>query len=202
MCPPEEYFTAFFKWIGARYGDWELPLAFFLLKSVCGCRLKDICSLEADQWDGERIHFRGDQTKNRAPRNFLVPKEVATAMTKVKGNVHLWDRYPEGIKSYLIKNKMKASRVAAEFSPQTFISFVASVMKRWQAENPSKTLSTHDFRKRAVTVNYEKGMSISEIADTFGMSEQNVTKSYLDKKRKKVPDHLFQKAGAALMPSL
>jgi transposase-like protein len=63
-------------------------------------------------------------------------------------------------------------------------------------------LSTHDFRKRAVTRAYKNDMTVSAIADVFGMSEQNVLKSYLDKKSLHVPEAHFKKAGKALLPKI
>ncbi|MDB5313894.1 MAG: hypothetical protein JWO38_8096 [Gemmataceae bacterium] len=199
--PSEEVIEAFFGWLRKTYGGWELPVCFFSIKAYTGCRLQDLCGLRADQFDGQSLRFDADQTKNREGRTVELPPDVATVLERVKGKGYLWGRYPEGIREHN-RGTSGGNRLNLTFDPTALYSWAQRTMKSFKEAHPGKKLSTHAFRRRAVTVAYAGGYSVNEIADMFGMTAQNVEKSYLDKSRANHSAKLKTLAGSLLPKSV
>ena len=194
--PPEDLIAKFFTYLDARFGEWEFFKAFFRVKEVTGSRLADLCSLRADQFDGKAIEFDPGQTKNRAGRNFPLPPKVAELVGRVKGEVYLWDRYPVGMKAYRNKNARRRSAVNTEFGPVRLGRYAQQVMEDF-SKLYGKRLTTHDFRKRAVTLMIEADKPPQVVADYFGMTLQNLLQNYLDK-RKALPVVVYDEAATIL----
>ncbi len=64
----DEMIEHFYAWIAQRYGDWQFPNLFLATKAYTGCRLMDLCSLNAKQLQAARLVFPADLTKGRKER--------------------------------------------------------------------------------------------------------------------------------------
>ena len=197
VAPSEDVVSRFMVWIAQTYAH-DLAPTFFLVKATTGCRLMDLCELRADQFDGAKIVWTPDQTKNRKWREAPLQDDVAAALSSVRGTVYLWDRYPEMIR-LANQGRPGSTRIAEEFSPSNLYSWVARVLKDFKAATGHK-LTSHDFRRRAVTNLYRAGYSVEKIANMIDMTIQNLLKSYLDPTASHA--HLLREAGAALLPKL
>lgn len=82
-----EEIAAFFAWLRKRFPKCEMPVLFFSVKALAGCRLEDICQLESSQLRDGRLEFAANQTKNRSERCAVLSKEVYKAFKILQGTV-------------------------------------------------------------------------------------------------------------------
>jgi integrase len=195
--PTEDTVTAFFDWLETKYPGWRLPVVFVLTKAVTGCRLMDLCALPSGGVQPPYVVFPEDKQKARAERRVKLPPELAAELDKLKGPVFVWQHYPEQLREHL-RRRLPRNKIRPEFYAETLYWFILQLFKDFKKETPHK-LSSHDFRKRAVTQLHRLGVGVDTAARALGMTSQNARLSYLALDGLNT-DHVFDRAD--LMPTV
>jgi integrase len=182
---------AFIEYVSGRFGDWWLPLTFFDIKCISGCRLMDLCAAKSADLKGDVLTLH--HTKTGEPRYITLPPETAEALNRHKGKEWLWNEYTTA--------KFKTGRKSRQrdFSPKRFAGFVVRIVKRFKAKT-GLTVRTHDFRKRFVTKSFEAGHDPVWIAAVCGMTLDNLLRNYLGIKKQQTQTEGTAKLAPLLLP--
>lgn len=167
----------FLIWLAKRYANWKMPELFFTVKAMSGCRLHDECSLPSSALKKGGLVFPADVTKNRSERYVPLPEDVFKELDAYKGETYLWEKYPAEL---VAVNKAKGNpthRQKLEFSPDRLYMWILTVMQDYQKET-GLDLSSHDFRRAALTRTAEAGFHPKDAAQAFDLQPETMMKYY------------------------
>src|SRR5262249_41357751 len=80
-----EQIARFFAWMEKRWDGWRVPILFFTVKGMDGCRIHELCSLRSAQLREGRLVFPADETKGRKERKARVPEKVFQELQQMAG---------------------------------------------------------------------------------------------------------------------
>lgn len=197
----DDQFVHFLEWLDERFGEWELPRAFFLLKATTGCRLADICSLPSLSLREGRVHFPANQAKGRKERGVPLDEGLFRTLLAVRGPRHLWELYPGQLKAALKRRNWPTHQLKDEFSPRRMAGWVATLFHDYAEDHPDRPrLTSHLFRKRAFTTAWEAGVDPRKAAIAIGCNVDTMMDHYVRINRQQVADDVFGQIGSLLLP--
>jgi integrase len=176
--PDEDVVNDFMKWIADRYPGWDLPTVLIQTKAVLGCRAADICGLTSDRLQGEYIVMGPMDLKARNHRKIKLPSELAVKLHAVKGEIYLWEKYNAELRDHLRTHKKRTDKIKGEFTTGTVFWFLQRLFRKYNKTH-SHRITSHDFRRRAVTLSFEAGYDVDTTARMFGLEPQTVRLYYL-----------------------
>jgi integrase len=180
----------FYTWLADRYHGWSMPLLFFQVKALTGCRLDDLCNIRSEQLQDGRIVFSADQTKNRAERYATLPVDVFKALDGYKGKTFLWEPYPAELIDANKANDWPVHRQSLEFSPRRLYNWIQATMQTYQKET-GRDLSSHDFRRAAFTRAAEADIHPKRAATAFDVTADTMMRYYTGTEKKKTADDVL-----------
>jgi integrase len=188
----DELIEPFYRWVGARFGDWPFPKLFLSTKAYTGCRLMDLCSLKSGQLRGGRLVFSADLTKGRKERAVPLPEDLAGTLDAFKGKTWLWESYLPGLKEALKAKGWPTHQLNAEFAPQRLYYWVETLFADYRTAHPDRpVLTTHMFRKRAFTSAWQAGIDPRRAAIAYGCNVDTLMKHYVHMDEQQVTDEVF-----------
>jgi integrase len=193
----QEDLRDFLTWVEGRYTGWRMPHLFFTVKALTGCRLYDLCNIRSGQLIEGRLVFEAQQTKNRSERYALLPPEVYAELDAYKGETCLWERYSAELRQHA--RGLSKYRVM-EFSTQRLYRWVVSLLQDYQHET-GRDLSSHDFRKAALTRAAEADIHPKRAAVAFDVTAETMLKYYTATEKKRTADEVLKELQAQLNPS-
>lgn len=197
----DDQFVHFLEWLDERFGGWELPRAFFLLKATTGCRLSDICSLPSWSLRDGRVHFPADLTKGRKERGVPLDDSLFRSLVAISGPRHLWELYPGQLKAALERRGWPTHQLKDDFSPGRMTGWVATLFHDYADDHPDRPrITSHLFRKRAFTTAWEAGIDPRKAAMAIGCNVDTMMDHYVRVNRQQVADDVFGRIGGLLLP--
>lgn len=196
--PEESVFLSFLRWVREKYAGWDMPSLLIEFKAYCGGRLLDLCGLRSYQLSGGHLHFTPDQMKAREKRDVPLPPELAARLNAIKAPDYLWGRYPEQLAAYWESRFQRCGRLNVSFEPSAVYWFVQSLFRDYNATHAVK-ITSHDLRRRAVTLAYRNGLSTVQAGLVCGMSEQTAARYYRAIDEQNEIESGFAKVGDTLM---
>ncbi|WP_439626823.1 tyrosine-type recombinase/integrase [Gemmata sp.] len=197
VVPTEDDVDNFFKWLDARYPEWNLPRLFVEVKALSGCRLNDLCQIKSDQLDptAHTLTIRPDQDKTHRERTIPLPADLSAKLNEVKGETYLWERYLEDSKKWRPGTR---SKFREQFEPKLMYHGMQNIFREY-AEQGGK-LRSHGLRKRAITLMTLATQNVDQTAAAIGVSAQTARKHYLEAKRAFDGAELLKKMADVLRP--
>jgi integrase len=189
----------FFGWLARRYPGWRMPVLFFSVKALTGCRLEDLCGLRSGQLQDGRLVFTADQTKNRSERYAPLPADLYAELESYKGITHLWERYPPELVAANKANGWPTHRQKLEFTPTRLYQWVVQIMQAYQAQT-GKDFSSHDFRKAAFTRAAEEDVHPKRAATAFDVTAETMLRYYTATEKKRTADEVLGGLADKLLP--
>ncbi|MBP3954933.1 hypothetical protein J8F10_06515 [Gemmata sp. G18] len=195
--PTEDTMTQFFAWVKGRYPDWHALHAFLDLKSLAGCRLKDICVLDSNQVKAGRVVWTAAQVKQREGRSVLLPDDLSQTLTRVAGAVYLWQGIIDGLGTF-----RRSKRHKAYASPKkTVYEVISNIFREYSNEHPEQPrLNTHALRRRAITLVVAATQNIDQTSQAIGITSACARGYYLDAQKAFQTDDIFRKVAGVLLP--
>ncbi len=189
----DEQISQFYDWIAERFGDWPFPKLFLSTKAYTGCRLMDLCSLEATQLKKGRLVFPAELTKGRKERAVPLPKDLLQALEAVKGETWLWEAYVPELKAALVAKGFPVHRLNEEFSPRRLYFWVETLFADYRkAFKDRPLLTSHMFRKRAFTMAWEAGVDARRASIAYGCNVDTLMKHYVLMDEQQVTDDVLK----------
>jgi integrase len=174
--PTDEAIATFFEYVKTRYPQWKALHAFFELKALSGCRLEDICSLESSQAADGFVSFRANQTKNKKARKVKTPETLFATLSEVSGDSYLWQGIVDGLSTF-----RRSKRHKGYGNPQRTVYHVAyNIFREFSEAHPEHAMSSHAFRRWALTKGVSITGSIDATAYQFGVTAKTIRANYLD----------------------
>lgn len=180
--PEEGDFAHCLQWLRTAYPEYTVLHLLIEVKMLAGCRLLDVCSLLADDLDADNktVLIRWGTDKTSKERLVPLPDDLFDTLDKIKGPVWLWESYT----TYRPTNTRPGRRNLPDFKPERFYSTVQEYLDKYNRRNPDRTpITSHDLRRRAVTLLTEATGSIDTAAAAVGMTPATARKHYLDSKK-------------------
>src|SRR5262249_38214347 len=193
--------AAFFRWLAARFPGWRMPVMFFSVKALTGCRLQDICGLRSDQLRDGRLVFAADATKNRSERHAVLPPALYAELDAYKADTYLWEHSPAELKAANKERGVPTHRQSAEFSPARLYMWVVQIMGKYQ-DATGHHLSSHDFRRAAFTRAAEEDIHPKRAAVAFDVTAETMMKYYTAAEKKQTADDVLGGLASKLLPPL
>ena len=200
--PSEAVFKHFFEWLTARYpgpdgGGWPLLRLFLVVKLLTGCRLNDLCQLESSQLDtvAGTLTISPQQDKTHRERVIHLPPGIVTALDRAKGPRLLWERYVEDSATY--RPGKGRSKV---FAPSVLYHAVESTFREHNMAHPDKRVTSHDFRRRALTmVTLALGGDLEAATQVIPVSIDTARGYYIDAKKAYDVERIQKETAAPLL---
>lgn len=194
VIPSDETVSNFYSWLVTRYPNWELLHAFVEVKMVAGCRLNDLCSLKATQFNSNAATLTISPADDKTHRERIVPldENLSAKLMRTRGEVFLWEKFLPESKMYRPCSK---TMHRDQFTPR----LLYHAMKNIFREFPGK-LRSHGLRKRAITLATLATGSVDATAEAFGLDPMTARKYYLDAKRAFDGTELLKKMAQVLKP--
>lgn len=189
----------FLTWLEGWYPDWRMPYLFFMVKTVTGCRLDDICNLRSEQMQDGRLVFGADITKNRSERYAILPADLYAELDAYKGETYLWECYPTELKEAIAKKGAPTHRLNLEFSPRRLYLWIVALMQDYQKQT-GRDLSSHDFRRAAFTRAAEADIHPKRAAVAFDVTAETMLRYYTATEKKRTADEVLSELQADLLP--
>ena len=154
-----------------------------LLFGICfytGCRIGEACSLKWEDVGSETITFRIENTKTKRSRTVNITEPLHNYFDKYRESIQ-HEKYPS---IYVFKGK----RIRSHLHP----SMAHKILKRATEIIGVKGVSTHSFRRTALTMMNSKGINLRVIQKISGHKNLNVLANYLDVSEEEKNDALSQ----------
>lgn len=189
---------AFFDWLKKRWNNWRLPILFFTVKGLVGCRITELCSLlTADLKDG-RIIFEAGTTKGRKTRRPKLPDDVLKELVALGGRVFVWERYSEQLRAIYASRKLKC--VVKVFTPARLRRFIQNEVVEYcqskKADPDFRSFTAHDFRGTAMSKAVTSGATVDQAALAFGCHAETMKKHYLKLEEQDISDAVLDRIQA------
>lgn len=142
-----------------------------LLFSIClftGCRIGEACSLEWCDIIGNAITFRIEKTKTKSSRTAQISPKLQTYFEEYQRD-QASVKFPS---SYIFRGK----RVGSHLHP----SMAHKILKAATDRIGLQGVSTHSFRRTALTMMCSKGINLRVIQKLSGHKSLNVLANYLE----------------------
>lgn len=189
-----------FDWLNKRYPEWSMPLLFFRVKALTGCRLDDLCSLPSSAVADGGITFPGNTAKHRKGHYAKLPDDVFKELKLYKGMRWVWEKYPPELKTANEKLGVPYHRLNMEFSTRRLYLWVIQLMQIYQKQT-GKDFSSHDFRKAAFTRAAEKDVHIKKAATGFDVTPETMLRYYTAIDQRKAAEELTEALANDLDPT-
>lgn len=179
--PDPRYITkaeeaAYFQWLDGKTKGWQLPVLFYKVKGLIGCRITELATVKSEALRDGRIYLAADQAKGRREGSFKLPPDLYTELQAVKGETWLWEQFPEGLARF-------AQRVQPDFSPERMVWWLQDQVTEYNHRNKDKPgfvpFTSHNFRGTAMSAAYEAGLSLEDAALAFRCNTGTMKQHYL-----------------------
>jgi integrase len=190
-----EQIARFFAWLEKRWDGWRLPILFFTVKGLVGCRILELCSLRSGQFREGRLVFPADETKGRKERKARLPEKVLQELNQIAGKTFLWERYADDLRAIHRRRKhLNSAKLVKPFAPARFKRFLQNEICGFLEENPDEPhFKAHDFRRKAMTEAYLTGVGLDRVSVAFGCHPETMRKHYLALDETEIADDVLRK---------
>lgn len=189
----EATLARFLAWIDIKYSGWELPRVFLETKALTGCRLMDLCVIESSQLKDGRLHFHADQTKGRKARSVPLPTGLYAKLEEMKGDKHLWESYPAGLRTSVEKMGCPTHRIKTDFVPGRLYHWIQTLFIDYGKEHLEEPpIHSHMLRKRAFTAAWDAGIDPRRAAIAIGCNPETIMKHYVQLDEQAVTDDVIR----------
>ena len=191
---PDEH-AAFFAWLKERWDGWRLPILFFTVKSLVGCRITELCFLPTDNLKEGRIKFDAETTKSRKARRPKLPEDVFKELVTLAGRKFAWERYSEQLRA--INKARKAKGFVKEFTPARLRRFLQNEIIEYRQANKDdpafRSFTAHDFRGTAMSKAVTAGATLDQASLAFGCHPETMKRHYLTLQEQDIADGVFDR---------
>lgn len=187
---PEES-EAFYNWLSARWGGWDLPLVYLGVLGFCGWRATETAAIKEDDIfaDGT-VRVKSSTCKTRKDKYGWLPEELHSRLRAGVCNGWAFGRFPDELRRRLslIRGQHYAAARVRDFSPDRLVGWMQDELQRFNeeiqeqarqaCEIPPEPFTLHDFRRTAVTRMYSIGITEKEASTLVGASPEVIRKHY------------------------
>ncbi len=190
--PDEE--EAFLKWLESRWPSWKLPVLFFRVKGLLGCRITELCALPtANLKDDNRLLFEAPSTKGRRTRWAVLPAEVHQELRDYAGPVFVWERYSADLRA--IHRAKKLQGYVKDFTPARLRRWLQHQVEAYNEENKGvpgfRPFTAHDLRATSMTRAWAADIPLDKAATAFGCNVDTMRKHYIRLDEVAVAEEVF-----------
>lgn len=184
----------FFAWLSERWDGWRLPILFFTVKGLLGCRILQLSSVETIDLRDGRLFLTSETAKGRKVRNPKLPQAIYAELKELAGTTYLWERYSEQLAG--IHRSRKRRAYVKEFRPTRLTRWLQDQVTDFReahADQPGfRPFTAHNFRGTAISTAINGGASTDEAATAFLCHPATIKAHYLVQDRTVVEDRTLE----------
>jgi integrase len=196
---PEEE-AAFFAYMLERWQGWRLPVLFYTVKGLLGCRILQLCSAKSNDLRDGRLFLSSETAKGRKNRNPKLPAVIFAELDALKGPTWLWEKFPEQLNALFVTRRL-AKGCLPDFEPKRLKWWLQDEITRYNKLNADKPgfvpFTSHNFRGTAMSTAIENGATIEDAALAFACSPSTIKRHYLVRDNEQVADDTLDRVFSA-----